>query len=84
MYSGSFKHWAFGVVGVPLGDSPGKYSKAVAKLAVVMAVSGMGESSAGSSLVSVHVGAALKGLTTSRATLMTTSKRAASFAVGSR
>jgi hypothetical protein len=53
MYSGSLKGWALGVVGVSPEASPGKYSKAVVKLAAVIAVSGMGESSAGFSLMPV-------------------------------
>ncbi len=86
MYSGSLNDWAFGVVGVSPASS-GKYSYAVAKLAAVAAVSGIGESSAGFSLISGvcwGLEAVLKGFKTSRATLITTSKRAASSAVGSR
>lgn len=87
MYSGSLNDCALGVVGVSPEPLSGRYSYAVAKLAAVSAVSGIGESSAG---FSSGFGAwwlpeaALNGLLTSRATLMTTSKRAASSAVGSR
>src|SRR4051794_9542633 len=52
MYSGSLGGWALGVVGVSPEPSSGKYSYAVAKLAAVAAVSGIGESSAGFSLIS--------------------------------
>jgi hypothetical protein len=87
MYSGSFSGCALGVVGVSDEASSGMDSNAVAKLIVDAAVSGIGESSSGFSLTSGIcwlLEAAVKGLVTSRATLMTTSKRAASSAVGSR
>ncbi|KAG7141065.1 hypothetical protein HYQ46_007890 [Verticillium longisporum] len=69
-------------------SSEGWNSNAVAKLALVTAVSGMGLSSAASMGLSVISWSALcavpKGLTTSRATLMTVSNLAASSADGSR
>lgn len=46
MYSGSLSGCPFGVVGVSPAALLGRYSKAVAKLEVVAAVSGAGDSSA--------------------------------------
>jgi hypothetical protein len=43
MYSGSLRDGALGVVGVSAETSSGEYSKAVVKLAVDTALSGIGE-----------------------------------------
>jgi hypothetical protein len=84
MYSGSLNDCALGVVGVSASSSGG-YSNAVAKLAPVRAVSGIGESSLGFSFSSdCALPYASKGLRTSRATLITKSNREASSADGSR
>jgi len=88
IYSGSLKEYALGVVGVSAVPSSGIYSKAVAKLAVVTAVSGMGESSAGLCFIgeawAFEALSTSKGFETSRATLITRSNRDASSAVGSK
>lgn len=65
--------------------SEGKYSKAVAKLASVIAVLGTGLKSEPTGLTILRLaGSISNGLRTSLATLMTTSNREASSAVGSR
>lgn len=80
MYSGSSSgNIDFGVVGVL---SLSGYSNAVEKLASVAAVSGIGDAS--SMVSSWENSALLKGLWTSRATLITTSNLRASSAVGSK
>lgn len=80
MYSGSLGvSVALGVVGVL---SSGMYSKAVAKLESVAAVSGTGDRSCMTSSNEARAG--WNGLATSRATFITTSKLRASSAVGSR